>query len=42
MFNKCHVKSERSSVDACIGGYKIEDITEAEAIKKLVTIYKRK
>jgi hypothetical protein len=39
MMNVCHVKGEESSVEDCIGGYKLNDIIEVAPEQKIVTVY---
>lgn len=38
-YNYCDVHSEESSVEDCIGGYKLEDVIEVEPKEVVMTIY---
>lgn len=38
-YTYCDVKSEESSVEDCIGGYKLEDIIEVRPEDETVTVY---
>jgi hypothetical protein len=38
-YNRCSVKGEESSVEDCIGGYKLDDVIEVKPIIKPITVY---